>query len=67
MLYLNHKEDKTMTRIKLENYTEKQLELQSKFMQALALAGVDLRVKYSILSAQEIISEVKREARLFCK
>jgi hypothetical protein len=36
-------------------------------MQALALAGVDLRVKYSILSAQEIILEVKREARLFCK
>jgi hypothetical protein len=56
-----------MARIKLENYTEKQLKLQSKFMQALALAGVDLRVKYSILSAQEIISEVKREARLFCK
>jgi hypothetical protein len=65
MLYLNHKEDKTMTRIKLENYTEKQLELQSKFMQALALAGIDLKIKYNILSAQDILSEVKREAKLF--
>ena len=56
-----------MARIKLENYTEKQLKLQSKFMQALALAGVDLRVKYSILTAQEILSEIKRESKLYCK
>ncbi len=51
----------------IEEYTEKQLELQEKFMKALALQGVNLKVKYSILTAQEIISEVKRESRLYCK
>jgi hypothetical protein len=54
-------------RIPIEKVAEKQLKLQSKFMEALAIAGIDLKVKYSIFSAQEIIAEVKREARLFCK
>jgi hypothetical protein len=51
----------------IEKYAEKQLELQTKFMRVLALQGVNLKVKYSILTAQEIILEVKRESRLFCK
>jgi hypothetical protein len=51
----------------IEKYMEKQLELQENFMRDLALQGINLKVKYSILSAQEIISEVKREAKLFCK
>jgi Ser/Thr protein kinase RdoA (MazF antagonist) len=51
----------------IAEYADKQLELQSKFIRALAHEGVNLKVKYSILSAQEILSEIKREARLFCK
>jgi hypothetical protein len=56
-----------MRKLNLENYTEKQLSLQSKFMQALALAGIDLKVRYSIVSAQEILHELKKESNLFCK
>jgi hypothetical protein len=51
----------------IQEYSNKQLELQEKFMRALALQGVNLKVKYSILSAQEILAEVKRERNLFCK
>jgi len=51
----------------IQDYASKQLELQENFMRDLALQGINLKVKYSILSAQEIISEVKRESRLFCK
>lgn len=46
---------------------EKQLELQKKFMQALSHAGIFLRVKYSIMTGKEILADVKKEARLFCK
>lgn len=51
----------------IAEYTEKQLDLQEKFMRDLALQGINLRVKYSILTAQEILSEIKRESRLFSK
>ena len=66
MLYsICKKEDKM--RKTIQDYASKQLELQENFMRDLALQGINLKVKYSILSAQEIISEVKRESRLFCK
>lgn len=51
----------------IEKYTEKQLDLQEKFMRALTEEGINLKVKYSILTAQEILAEVKREAKLYCK
>jgi hypothetical protein len=51
----------------IQDYASKQLELQEKFIRAFALQGINLKVKYSILTAQEIILEVKRESRLFCK
>lgn len=55
-----------MARIPIEKVAEKQLELQEKFMQAAARAVVR-GFKYSILSAQDILAEVKRESKLFCK
>ncbi len=56
-----------MARKPIEKVAEKELELQEKFFRELARQGINLRVKYSILSAQEILSEVKREQWLYCK
>ena len=56
-----------MKNISIEKYAEKELALQLKFMQALARAGINLAVKYSIISGKEIVNAVKREHRLFCK
>jgi Ser/Thr protein kinase RdoA (MazF antagonist) len=56
-----------MKKIAIEKYAEKELSLQLKFMQAFAIAGIDLAVKYNILSGKEIVNAVKREHKLFCK
>jgi len=56
-----------MKNIKIEKYAEKQITLQEKFMRAKAIEGIIGVVRYSILTAQEILAEVKRESRLYCK
>jgi hypothetical protein len=54
-------------RINIEKYAEKQLSFQERFMRDLAKQGINLKIHYSILTAKELLAEVKREAKLYCK